>query len=354
MSRGTRIRKGPPRKLWPKKAETEKVKNARLYQAVRELKRIEVAGGKLLPAAKSWLDARIGRFPELADLTIEQDFPGNRVFQPINSASDDRFDTLEGAPRLQLLETALSGGHEGWGDNPAERANEWKSRPEKAVLILGDLTHVENGGDAFPRVWNRFGWAHSPIQTDTGGTFARNSHAETDTVLALLLQLSESTLTDAIEGVSNWLDVWRKQVVAAASGLSVWMKVWPIAVKATNSRNQTPQHIAGVLTRERAAVRLPERFNDNPKLAELVNVATPARPGMLYRGAARLIARFQLEQCPCVASANGNHRSVVNLGFHCQEATHRRRSPSRKPAFAMMVSAVASVTRHRRATHRVV
>jgi hypothetical protein len=50
-----RLRKGPPRDHWPKRADAEKVKNARSYWAVRELKRIEVAGGELPPSAKSWL-----------------------------------------------------------------------------------------------------------------------------------------------------------------------------------------------------------------------------------------------------------------------------------------------------------
>jgi hypothetical protein len=41
---------------------------------------------------------------------------------------------------------------------------------------------------------------------------------------------------------------------------------------------------------------------------------------------------------------------LANLSFHNEN--HRQRSPSEKPAFAMIVSAVASDTRHRRDTHR--
>ncbi|HEV2042258.1 MAG TPA: hypothetical protein VGT81_19820, partial [Casimicrobiaceae bacterium] len=67
--------KGPPRDHWPRKAEVEKIKKARLYWAVRELKRIEVAGGELPPDAKSWLEARISQFADLEGMTTEDGFP---------------------------------------------------------------------------------------------------------------------------------------------------------------------------------------------------------------------------------------------------------------------------------------
>ncbi|QND39659.1 hypothetical protein HB771_22325 [Rhizobium leguminosarum bv. viciae] len=52
----------------------------------------------------------------------------------------------------------------------------------------------------------------------------------------LLNQLSEGTLSAAIEGICAWLDAWEKQIVATPLGLPVWLRVWPIAVEATNTR----------------------------------------------------------------------------------------------------------------------
>jgi hypothetical protein len=70
------------------------------------------------------------------------------------------------------------------------------------------------------------------------GAPQRNLQGEADHVLALLNQLSDNTLSAAVEGVSNWLESWRRQVVASASGLPVWLRIWPIAVKATNAKRE--------------------------------------------------------------------------------------------------------------------
>jgi hypothetical protein len=83
-----------------------------------------------------------------------------------------------------------------------------------------------------------------------------------------LLQLSPSTLSAAIEGVSNWLDHWRKQVVASPSGLPVWMGVWPIAVAATNSRRETEDEAD-------LSVTAPDD-NDSRNRMEIDTLNTPA------------------------------------------------------------------------------
>lgn len=230
-----RLCKGPPRDHWPRKAETEKIKKARLFWAVRELKRIEVAGGELPPDAKSWLEARIGQFVYLEGMTTEDGFPEGTTAERVPANPDDRYDTLEADARLRALETALGSANGAWDDDPAERANDWLRQPEKTGRVLEDLAVAANGGDEFPRVWNRFGWAHSPNQPEMVGAPPRDLQREADTVLELLNRLSDNTLSSAVEGLSNWLDSWRKQVVASASGLPAWLRMWPIAVKATNA-----------------------------------------------------------------------------------------------------------------------
>jgi hypothetical protein len=235
-----RLRKGPSRNFWPKKAEAEKVISGRLYWAVRELKRIEVAGGDLPADAKTWLETQIGQFPDLVGMSTEEGLPGSPWLEAgfAGANPDDRYDVLKGAARLQALEAALASSRVNWNDDPAERANGWLGQPGKAQLVLNDLEAVEHGGDDFPRVWNRFGWAHSPVPSETVGTSQRDLQGEANRVLALLRQLSEKTLSAAIEGVSNWLDFWRKQVVASPSGLSLWLRAWPIAVEATNAKRE--------------------------------------------------------------------------------------------------------------------
>ena len=233
-----RLRKGPPRNFWPKKAEGEKVKSGRLYWAVRELKRIEVASGDLPVDAKSWLETQIEQFSDLVGMSADAGLSEGPTVRDVLPIPDNRFGALEGLTRLRALETAMGSSRRGWNDDPAERADDWLRQPANIALVLNDLETAEHGGDDFPRVWNRFGWAHSPRQSEAVAPPQRNLQQEADRVLALLNQLSEKTLSVAIEGVSNWLDFWHKQVVDSPSGLSVWLTVWPLAVEATNAEQE--------------------------------------------------------------------------------------------------------------------
>ncbi len=156
-----RLRKGPPRNHWPRSLEAGEFKEAQLYWAVRELKRIVVAGGILPPDERAWMDARIVQFGDLTEMPMDEGFQEGTRMRWVPPDRDLKFDGMSGAARLRALEAALSTSRSGWDDDPAARANDWLQRAENAHLILNDLNATGNGGEAFPRVWNRFGWAHS-------------------------------------------------------------------------------------------------------------------------------------------------------------------------------------------------
>ena len=233
-----RLRKLPPRNHWPKKVDAAKVKSARLYWAVRELKRIEIVGGDLPPDVRSWLEGMIGLPSELAEMKIDDGFPGSRMVPDVPPGPDDQFGALRDNARLSVLEADLSGNRDIWYGGPATRANDWLRRPGNATLVLGDLESIENGGDTFPNVWKFFGQAHAPEQPGTGDDPEHDLQGEAERVLRLLEKLSDGTLSAAIEGISLWLENWGNQVIASPSGSRVWLRIWPIAVEATNAGRQ--------------------------------------------------------------------------------------------------------------------
>ena len=225
----SRLRRLPPHSWWRKTGLSE---SDRQFWALRELKRIELAGAKLTPHGRSWLEAGVIQFPNLDEMNIDDGFQKAPKVYWIPPSPDDQYDRLQGIARLTALEAALSSG--GRGVRSFMRAQDWLHQPNKATSILQDLESVEDGGNGFPSVWNHFGWVHRPEDLQA----QRDLQNEAERVLQLLNGLSRETLSAAIEGISNWLDDWREQVLASPLGLSVWLKVWPTAVEATNTNEQ--------------------------------------------------------------------------------------------------------------------
>lgn len=233
-----RIRKRPPRNQWPRKANAGDVNNARFYWAARELKRIEIAGASLPSSDKTWLDSWIARkFHELDQMSrLDDGLLVSAKARWVASDPDSRYDSLAGEERLKALEVALSAARRGWDDDPAERAADWIRQPGKLVQVIADLESVPGGGAGFARVWERFGWAHSPGGEEGEHATRRDLSVECARVLSLLAELPEATVRQAIDGISQWLSVWREQLVVLPGGSTVWHKVWPIAVEATNAK----------------------------------------------------------------------------------------------------------------------
>lgn len=232
-----RIRRGPPRDQWSKKANADYIKKKRLYWTVRELRRIEIAGGRLATRDKEWLDAKIPEFPDLAQMIrIHEGFLDYLEGKSVSPNPDSRYDLLVGKERLDALEAALSSSRSGWIDEPRERAADWIRQAGNPLHILADLETIPDGGAAFARVWNRFGWAHSPPTPGDEDKIQRDPVAECARVMSLITKLPESTLLKAIEGISQWLSAWSTQVMVQPDGLNVWLKLWPIAVETTNAQ----------------------------------------------------------------------------------------------------------------------
>lgn len=231
-----RIRKLPPRNLWPRKADEQQVKQFRLYWAIRELRRIEISGASLQSGDKIWMDTRIDKFPDLLQMVrIDDGFMVSVKARFVPPNPDSRFDLLKGEERLKTLEADLSSVRSGWDDDPSARAADWIRKPGNSIQVLGDFESVPDAGATFPRVWEHFAWAHSPPREQSEHTREDSPPTECSRVLSLLTNLAESTVRQAIDGISYWLSIWEKQVVALPDGLAVWFRLWPVAVEVANA-----------------------------------------------------------------------------------------------------------------------
>ena len=223
-----RIRKGITRPFWHKETRSQFIAETRLKWIVREFRRIEIAGGILTNQHKTWLDSCVQRFPELA-LMDRIDEKRTVNVRDISPKPDHSLDFLKGLSRLRALERALSSPSNGLGDDPAGKAYAWMREEDRPILVLGDIESTGNGGADFPRVWEKFGWVHSPPAEQERKT------KEAGRVLRLLTGLPEDILSTAIGGIAYWLYSWRKDVVADPIWSEIWIRVWPFAVEQTNA-----------------------------------------------------------------------------------------------------------------------
>lgn len=239
-----RIRKRPPRSQWPKKTDTAGVTKGRLYWALRELRRIEIAGASLPSSAKAWLGANIHEFPDLVHMSqLYEGFLTLRKAQWVAPNPDYQYDMLVGEERLKCLEAALASPPGGWNDSPAQRAVDWIRYQQNQLQVLTDLESIQDGGSVFPKVWEQFGGAHTPTEEQDGNTAQRDLAMEGSRVLTLLAKLAPATIAQAIDGISRWLSAWEKQIVGLPEGFKVWLTLWPIAVEVTNAQEPVKEEI---------------------------------------------------------------------------------------------------------------
>ena len=237
-----RIKKLPPRNQWSRKSPADKVKNARLYCATRELRRIEITGVTLTKNDKTWLSTKITKFPDLLKMTrIDEGFLNTERAHIIPPNPDERYDLIQGEERLKTLETALSSVRTGWEDDPSERASDWIRQEDNILKILNDFETITDGGSSYTRVWEEFSSIHSMNKNNTEISSQRNFNEESVRVLLLISKLSDKTLRLAINGITRWLSAWENKITFEFTGYSVWFKLWPIAVESTDENKPSEE-----------------------------------------------------------------------------------------------------------------
>jgi hypothetical protein len=230
-----RLRKGPPRRFWRRRLTPEQLIQARTAVIVRELARIEAGGAQLPAKDRAWLDANS---PDgIRDQGLTAGFLGSPIADWVGNEPDPRFDMLAGAERLSALERALAAPRTGWNEDPASAATAWIRQGANLHQVLSDLEATRAANAPYPKVWDQFGWIHTPREPAAGEAEAP---PPTTRVLALLGEVAQPVLRDAIEGLANWFFNWSSQLAFDANTLAVWLRLWPLAVDAANTRAPEP------------------------------------------------------------------------------------------------------------------
>ena len=226
-----RIRRGLPRKLFPRKMAAKEIRSMKRGFSAMELKRIQIAGGILPAEDQDWLLEAVDEFPKLKDMAVDAGFrdPWNFPNFQRSTTSRSPFDDLEGEARLQALEVALS------SEASSEQASAWFGQSDQAVHVLLDLEGAASPANSFPHVLDHFLHVHSQPGTPSEDETPRDARSEAVRVLALMNRLSDTSVEVLIQGICLWLWMWSKHVIGSDLGRQVWLRAWPFAVKVTNA-----------------------------------------------------------------------------------------------------------------------
>lgn len=238
-----RLRRGPPRSLWPGKLDKQRAEHARTAWKLRELKRIQVAGSDLPEDDKAWIRDQEGGLQGVEEMDrVDAGFIGTPKARALEPNPDNRYDELQGLHRLNALENGLTSPRRGWDDDPSERASDWIRKAGSVDLLIADFAKVGPRVSKFPAVLNAFGWAHSPpteIQPS-------DLMAKAKQVMPVFRRLSVGAAREAIDGIAHWLSAWERTVVRLPRAASLWLRLWPIAAEVTNAQMSTDREPLGV------------------------------------------------------------------------------------------------------------
>ena len=226
-----RLRKGLPRRFFPKKMEAEDIRAKRRVFTAMELRRIEIGGGTLPAQDRDWLLGATDEFPGLEKMAVDGGFrdPWIRPFFPPRTSPRSRFAHLEGETRLRALEDALS------GETSDDQATDWLRHSDHAVHILRDLEGAASRVNRFPHLLDRFGYMHFRPGSQSESDTPRDARSEAALVLDLMNRLSDVTVQTAIDGICHWLYMWSEHVIGSELGRHIWLRAWPFAVEVTNA-----------------------------------------------------------------------------------------------------------------------
>lgn len=256
-----RLRDGPQSELWPD-VDAEEARQWHLRTSIRQIKRIQDAGGELTVEVEEWLDAHLAERPETVVDGVSLDFTSAPDVGPDRVEPDRELDGYRDGDMLVELNGRLAAEEPFYGGGAAS----WFEA--RTTRVLAAMRVERRAGLDFPHIWRAIGWRYRPPVNDGPADSERELHAEAVRLLELIRSLSAETLATVAEDLVRCWSNWQPHIQADSLARKVWLDLWPHAVDTTNARD------GGTLEHD------------------LSN--TPA--GVLARGATRLAPDLQGEQ----------------------------------------------------------
>ncbi|RYD85928.1 MAG: hypothetical protein EOP84_00815 [Verrucomicrobiaceae bacterium] len=317
-----RLRRGPPKKNWSRKASSAQVDQAREYMAARELKRITVAGGHLPDVDAEWLRDAVNRHPRLERMAhIDYELPGNEEFAFVSVPMEDAFGALVGENLLAELEKSLSAPRVSWGDDKPQSAQRWISDAANVSAVARALAATPDQAHQYPRVIEAFGWAHN-------ATNAVAPDQEAAGIVEVISRLPANTALKAIGGLGWWLYTWRSKVVRHPLAMTLWERLLPVAIKSTNNRDVLaedeahPDRVADEDVPKQTGIDDPEKFDSlNSPAARMVDLffaAFSARDALRPVFADGTLLKAMRDSLVATTGRSGlivKHRMLQDLAF---------------------------------------
>lgn len=233
----SRIRRRPPKSQWRGADDPTRVEQGRTYWAVREFRRIRLAGAEIKERDLKWVQARILAFPDLESMRrIDEGFWGTTKAQFVSPNPDGKYEDLAGSERLEALESALRSARQAWDNDPAGRAADWIRQPGNPSKIISDLMMHADASAPYAHVLEQLGWTHSPPKAEDGHQPKNVAFIEAKLVLNVIESLADDSCRIAIDGLTYWLSTWTAEAKALPQFFSAWLRLLPIAAQVTNLR----------------------------------------------------------------------------------------------------------------------
>lgn len=145
------------------------------------------------------------------------------------------YDDLDGAVRLQALETSLIARGKGQRSDSLPIGNSWLQSPRNRSSVFDVLSQPDVTANNYPLTIGHICRLFTPLEIDSVVLTEFEQKNEFNRFLRILAALSEETIGGITDDAITWVFEWKKYFVIANPFLSLWHKLWEAKVSKSDS-----------------------------------------------------------------------------------------------------------------------